>query len=186
MKGSIQFKIGKNGKKTYYAVARVKGKPKWFKGGPTKKDAQRVLNDKLSELNRGTYREPTNITFEAFGEKWLRNYAEKNVKPNTYDRYKDIINRLLVPEFGKLKVRDITTDMIQEFITNRLDVVSNKTAINEYSVISIIFQSAKLWEKLYVNPAQGVKKPPLKRCKLNINDILQHCPVTLLHIDRLL
>ncbi len=32
--------------KTYYAVIALNGKRKWFKGGPAKKDAQKVLNDK--------------------------------------------------------------------------------------------------------------------------------------------
>jgi len=45
MKGSIQKKGNK-----YYAVIALNGKRKWFKGGK-KKDAERVLAEKLTEIN---------------------------------------------------------------------------------------------------------------------------------------
>lgn len=52
MKGSIQRKG-----KVYYAVIAINGKRKWYKGGETQKDAQTVLNEKLYEIDKGTYRE---------------------------------------------------------------------------------------------------------------------------------
>jgi len=50
--GSIQKKG-----ETYYAVIALNGKRKWFKGGKKRKDAHRVLTEKLSEISNGPYRE---------------------------------------------------------------------------------------------------------------------------------
>ena len=61
MRGSIQKKG-----KTYFAVIPVNGKRKWIRGGPTKKDAQRVLSENLSEVNNGTFKEVPKITFGEF------------------------------------------------------------------------------------------------------------------------
>ena len=51
------------------------------KGGDTKKDAQRVLNEKLPEIDQGTYRDLKKATFKAFSDLWLKSYAEPSVKP---------------------------------------------------------------------------------------------------------
>jgi hypothetical protein len=47
-------------------------KRKWFKGGTTKKDAERVLMEKLNEIDQGTYREMPKTTFDKFSEHWLK------------------------------------------------------------------------------------------------------------------
>lgn len=62
MTGSIQKKG-----KTYYAVISIYGKRKWFKGGK-KKDAERILGEKLSEISHGTYREIPKMTFKEFSD----------------------------------------------------------------------------------------------------------------------
>ena len=95
MKGCIQRK-GNN----YYAVIALNGKRKWFKGGPAKKDAQRVLNEKLSELSNGLYKDLPKATFEQFTAIWIRDYAEMSLKPSTKRSYKNIIGRFL-PIFVK-------------------------------------------------------------------------------------
>jgi len=50
MKGSIQKKGN-----IFYAVIALNGKRKWFRGGDTKKSAQKILNEKLPEIDQGTY-----------------------------------------------------------------------------------------------------------------------------------
>ena len=95
MKGSIQKKG-----KMYYAVMPLNGKRKWFRGGLAKKDAQRVINEKIGELEAKTYKELPKITFEQFIKKWLHDYAEIFLKPSTKNLFKDTIQRLLLPAFS--------------------------------------------------------------------------------------
>ena len=66
MRGSIQKKG-----KVYYAVIPINGKRKWFKGG-TKKDAERVLGEKLHEIQGDTYREIRKITFKEYADQWVK------------------------------------------------------------------------------------------------------------------
>ena len=47
MRGSIQKKG-----RIYYAVVAVGLKRKWFKGGTTKKEAEKVLTDKLGDIDK--------------------------------------------------------------------------------------------------------------------------------------
>ncbi len=162
MKGSIQKKGN-----TYYAVIALNGKRKWFKGG-TKKDAQKVLNDKLYEIGNGTYRELTKATFKEFSDVWLTSYAATSVKPSTLAGYKDMIERLLKPAFGHYQITDIMTGHLQAFVADRLKSVSAKTATNEIVVIKEMFKHALRWGYLKLNPAEYVERPRITKPEIEI------------------
>ncbi len=163
MKGSIQKKGS-----IYYAVIALNGKRKWFKGGSAKKDAQRVLNEKLSEIDSGTYREITKATFKEFSELWLKSYAEGKVKPSTLAGYKDIIERLLIPAIGSYSLSEVTTGRLQAYVANRLKSVSPKTACNEIVVIKEMFKHALRWGYLKQNPAEYLERPRIIKSEIEI------------------
>lgn len=163
MKGSIQKKGS-----TFYAVIALNGKRKWFKGGDTKKDAQRVLNEKLTEIDNGTYREITKATFKEFAELWLRSYAEGKVKPSTLAGYTDIIERLLTPAFGSYNLSDVTTGHLQAHVANRLRSVSAKTVCNEIVVIKEMFKHALRWGYLKLNPAEYLERPRITKPEIEL------------------
>ena len=171
MKGSIQRKG-----KTFYAVIALNGKRKWFKGG-TKKDAQKVLNDRLSEIGQGTYRELTKKTFKEFAGVWIDSYATSSVKPSTLAGYEDIIERLLEPAFGHYQMTDIMTGHLQTFVSDRLKSVSAKTATNEIVVIKEMFKHALRWGYLKLNPAEYLERPRLTKPEI---EILSPAEITLL------
>lgn len=163
MKGSIQKKG-----KTYYAVIALNGKRKWLKGGSTKKDAQRVLNEKLSEIDNGTYKEIPKITFTEFSELWLKSYAETKLKPSTLKGYQDIIKRLLEPVFGSCNLSDITTGQLQAFVAERIKSVSGKTVCNEIAIIKEMFKHARRWNYLKSNPAEHLERPKIEKPDIEI------------------
>jgi len=163
MKGSIQLKG-----KIYYAVIALNGKRKWVKGGKTKKDAQKILNDILPEIDRGTYKEIKKATFKEFSELWLKSYAEPSVKPSTLAGYKDIIKRLLNPAFENYKLTDISTGQLQTHVAERLKSVSAKTVCNEIVVIKEIFKHALRWGYLKNNPSEYLERPRITKSEIDI------------------
>jgi integrase len=163
MKGSIQKKGN-----VFYAVIALNGKRKWFKGGHTKKAAQRVLNEKLTEIDQGTYRELKKATFKEFSEAWLKSYAEPSVKPSTLAGYKDIIKRLFEPAFGHYSMSDIATGHLQTFVADRIKSVSAKTVTNEIVVMKEMFKHAQRWGYLKHNPAEYVERPRSTKPEIEI------------------
>ena len=163
MKGSIQKKGN-----VFYAVVAVNGKRKWFKGGGTKKAAQKKLNEILPEIDQGTYRELTKATFKEFSEVWLKSYAEPGVKPSTLAGYKDIIKRLFTPAFGHYNISDIVTGHLQAFVADRLKSVSAKTVTNEIVVMKEMFKHAQRWGYLKHNPAEYVERPRTTKSEIEI------------------
>jgi integrase len=160
MKGSIQKKG-----KTYFAVVAIGQKRKWFRGGPAQKDAQRVLAEKLNEINHGTYKETPKTSFKEFADHWIKNYAEARLKPSTLAGYKDIILKLLVPAWKRIQISALSIGHLQAFVARRRGQVSAKTVCNEIAVIKEMFKHALRWG---YNPAEHLERPKVKKTGIEV------------------
>ncbi len=162
MQGCIQKKG-----KVYYAVITLGKRRKWYKGGRTRKDAQRVLNENLAELDAGTFKEIPKTSFKEFGTFWLQNYVEGNLKPSTSKSYTRIVTKNLSC-FDDRTLTDITTGQLQAYVTKRLKLVTAKTVCNDIMVVKELFKHAKKWGYLKVNPAEDVDRPKMKSTTIDI------------------
>jgi integrase len=152
----------------YYAVIAIHQKRKWFKAGQDKKDAQRVLAEKIHEINQGTCREYPKIKFQEFARSWLANYAQANLKPSTFAGYRDIINRLFIPAWGYLNLAHLTAGHIQRYISERLKIVSAKTVSNEVGLAKEIFKYGCQMEYIKTDPSEHIKRPRVVRKMIEI------------------
>jgi len=164
MQGSIQKKGD-----IYYAIIAVGCRRKWYKGGKTKKSAQMILNEKLAELDAGTYKEITKSTFKEFVGLWLERYVESNLKPSTIKGYKDIVNKNLSC-FNDHRLSEVTTGQLQAHVSKRLKMVSAKTVCNEIMVMKELFKHARKWGYVKISPAEDVDRPRLKSAEIDILD----------------
>lgn len=175
MKGSIK----KSGR-VYFAIIAVGNKRKWFRGGYTREEAEKVLIEKLGEINSGTYREIPKIGFSDFSELWLKNYAEIHVKPSTLEGYRNIIRNKLCPVFGNSLLSGIRNGQLQVYIADRLRCVSAKTVCNEIVVIKQMCKHALRWGYLKTNPSEYLDRPKLTKTEIDflgleeIERFLQH------------
>jgi integrase len=166
MRGSIQKKGS-----SYYAVIPLKdGRRKWFRGGSTKKAAEKILAEKLNDIGNGTYRDLTKATFQKFAGVWIKN-AEKNVKPSTMASYRSIIKGQFIPTFGFINMVDISTVMLQSYCTSRLEQVGPKTVINEIVLLKRMFKHADKWNYINVNPAEHVERPRMVKREIEILNV---------------
>jgi hypothetical protein len=59
------------------------------------------------------------ITVEDYAKRWL-DLIQAVVKPGTYRRYEQLLNRHIIPRLGALPVRHIHKGMIKDFLTKKL------------------------------------------------------------------
>lgn len=69
------------------------------------------------EVENGLYLDGGKITFEEFTEKWLTDYAEKNLAPTTLVSYKIILNRIL-PVLGHITLNKLQPHHLIQFYNN--------------------------------------------------------------------
>lgn len=162
MRGSIR----KRGE-SYYIIYRHSGKQMWKKAGESKKEAERQLTETISKINKGTYKELKAATFKEFGKAWLRRH-KAHLKESSYLTYQMIVEKHLFPFFGEYELKDVDSELIQEWISQKLEEGLKPSAVHKYFVPlrEMLFHAVK-WGYLYRNPAEGVTKPKLEKKEID-------------------
>jgi len=83
------------------------------KGG--RKDAEKALRRTLSQVDSGAYREPVKLTVAVYMQDWLETTAKMAVNSKTLDRYKEIIEKDLIPNLGKIELQKLTAADIRKY-----------------------------------------------------------------------
>ncbi|MBI1983829.1 MAG: site-specific integrase [Acidobacteria bacterium] len=131
----------------------------------TKRQAQRLLSERLADINQGRHKPEFMIPFERFVlERW-----EPNIYPtlrySTVKNYRYLIRRHLLPFFGQLCLPQIGPLDVQMFLSEKAKHISGKTVLSLRNLLSKIFGTAKRWEFIPSNPASGAQVPSLADTK---------------------
>jgi integrase len=116
--------------------------------------------------------------FTEAAERFLR-YSETNKKSFVRDR--SIVNKYLLPHFGKKYLSDITSWDIEKYKANRKGQVSAASVNRELSCLKTLFNKAILWGMTKENPVRGVKffRENNRRLRFLMPDeiqlLLKHC-----------
>src|SRR5262249_10117910 len=94
---------------------------------PTKRLAQRAVEDQIAHVKRGSYRPTPTAKFRDFAESWktkvLSQYGE-----STAINYRTHVRKHLIPFFGDYRMKDLNPEMIQHFVSR--STASAKTTRN--------------------------------------------------------
>lgn len=163
MRGSV-VKRGK----MYSIVYYVDKKQKWEKAGTNKHEADKLLAERLAQINRGEWIEVKKKTFADFAELWFTQYANSAVKQSTLVSYRSNVKNHLLPPFGKTDLTKITLEDVQRFVTEKHSKgLSSKTINNLVVILKEMFKHAVRWGYLRQNPAQYVEKPRIQHREMD-------------------
>ena len=136
-----------------------------------KREAQRLLSQRLGAINQGKQKPELLISFERFVlERW-----EPNILPtlrySTSRNYRHIVRRHLIPFFGSMRLPEIGTAEVQMFLADKSIRFAPWTVHQLRSVMSKIFGTAQSWGYLEANPTSKVQIPALmdKRERLTLS-----------------
>ncbi len=135
-----------------------------------KRQAQRLLTEKLAAINQGTHKPELMIGFEAF----VLERFEPNILPtlrrSTQRLYRSLFRKHMLPFFGPMRLPEIGPADVQMFITAKSREVSPRTVVSIRNRLSKIFEVAVRWRYLQSNPVRGVQVPALvdRRTKISL------------------
>jgi integrase len=121
-------------------------------------------------------------TFESFAWRWYEDYAKANNKFSEQRAKKGMLRNALVPFFGKMRVKDITTHHVEQFKAQQVKVgLSNKTIGNRLIALHKCLCDAYDWLKLDgASPkTKWPKRPPPRTNYLSPEE----CEVLLAHSE---
>lgn len=134
----------------------------------TRKHAEQLLADRLSQLNRGDYLEPTGITFAAFARKWIDQYARPQVRSSTLVLYEGYLKNHFIPVFGSMELDKISVENVQIFKSEKMaSGLSPQTAKHLLRVLRQMFTHAIDWSYIRENPAKKVRNPKIPKFEMD-------------------
>ncbi len=167
MTGSLQKKG-----KVWYAVINTfneKGKRqlKWISTGKNKKpDAQKVLTEILSKMDKNTYIDPVKTLFSDFMLDWLDNIIKSHVEQTTWEGYTTNIMVHIEPYFKakRLKLSEITAMDLQQYFNKKLNEGLSACYLKKHHVnIKKALDYATKLGLINSNPIQHVTMPKIKK-----------------------
>lgn len=176
MKGGVRKKSGSW--YYYFDVGSVDGKRKKLErkavGAKTKLEAEKILRKAITEYeNTGTVFKATETSVHDYMQFWLKEYVMINLKYNTQENYRLVIQNHINPVLGSYKLKSITPELLQKFMNDKhRDGLSRKTLSVFHTVLQGAFKQAVYPYKLIIeNPMQYVKLPKKENKVSTISDL---------------
>jgi integrase len=146
----------KNGKEHYYYAFEVKddnGKRKTIKkrGFTGKKEARDAEAIARTEWIKGSYIDPSKVTFGEYITEWLTN--KQDISPETRDTNEGHLRNHIIPEMGHIPLQKVNVMHIEKFIkTLQGKGLADGTVSKIYNLIHTCFKSAIKKELIIKNP----------------------------------
>lgn len=133
--------------------------------GKTQKEVRERLAEITTELDDGTYMEPTKNTVSEWLEVWLETYVRFSVKPYTLDAYQRVCRNYLSPALGMLRLSALTAPQIQRFYNSLLmeKNLSPKTVRNIHGIFHRAMEQAVKLGMIRSNPTELCDLPKARR-----------------------
>ena len=148
-------------------LATGKTKPQWVGGFDSEKSAKLARDKARVSLSSSTYVSPSKATVGEYLSTWINDVHASQLKATTLERYKQVINKHLIPELGAIKLQDLRASHVQALYTNLLtrptatgEPLSPRTVELIGTVLKIAIKYAvNVDEVMSVNPASRVPLP---------------------------
>jgi integrase len=113
-----------------------------LKDYPTKRLAQRALDQKLAEINSLTYKPRPTATFQQFAERWQKDVLSQH-KRSTQSADKSRLNKHILPEFRGYCMKDINREVMQAFVGRKSKTLSPKSVRNLVLLLREMWMQAR-------------------------------------------
>ncbi len=145
-------------------------------------EANREMYRIIDAMEKGTYIEPTSMTFGEWILKWLE-FKKNNLSPTTYNEYVSIAELRVIPRLGKVKLKDLKPMHIQMFyfelqndrrVQTKDGYVKGDKPLSasriryHHALINGALQAAVKLKILEENPAASIELPKVRKKQVRI------------------
>lgn len=144
--------------------------------GANQKDAEKMLRDRLTAIDRGLMADPGKMTLREYLDQWIGMNRDHH-SPTTRESYEDLIRLHIGPSLGHIKLAKLKPMHIQNLLivkreTGRADGkpggLSAKTVKNIHTLLHAALHSAVQLQLMPINIADAVKAPKVSRPDIKI------------------
>lgn len=176
MKGGVRKRYGNW--YYYFELGVVDGKRKRLErravGAETRDEALSILRRAITDYeDTGTVFKPSETSVHDYMMFWLDEYVKINLRHNTIENYKGVIDNHISPALGSLKLKTLSPELLQKFINDKhRDGYSYKTLTIFRTVLNnALKQAVHPYKLLRESPMQYVKLPKREVKKTTKSDL---------------
>jgi integrase len=127
---------------------------------PTRRQAERILSDRLRSINSGDYRPQSSCTLSDFVHRTWFPEVLPTLKYPSKKHYQYIVNVHMIPAFGDMQLRLISRESVQSFLNGKLrSGLSWKTVKHIRTTFGTVLGAAEMRALIQSNPAHQTKLP---------------------------
>lgn len=147
-------------------LATGKTKPQWVGGFDSEKSAKLARDKARVSLSSSTYVSPSKLTVGEYLITWINEVHASQLKETTLERYRQVINKHLIPELGAIKLQDLRASHVQALYTNLLTRPTAKGEPLSSRTVELIGTVLKIAIKYAVNVDEVMAVNPVSRVPL--------------------
>lgn len=136
--------------------------------GKTREEVSQQLAEIITSIEEGNYIRPNQHTLLSWLREWLNTYAKPTLRPSTFTNYEMTIERHFNTELGRVKLKNVSTRMLQDFFNEKLvsgradkksGGLSAKTLKNIKYMLHVALDQAYYDKLIPSNPVKGARLP---------------------------
>ncbi|MGE5391113.1 MAG: tyrosine-type recombinase/integrase [Deltaproteobacteria bacterium] len=132
----------------------------------TRKDAERYLVEMLNKVNQGEILQQSEILMKDYLDSWMRSYCDVNLAYKTRKSYRSIVDKYLIPYFGRTPISKLRPAQIQEYYTLLAQPITSggyglsaTSVLYHHRILHETLRHAVNLEYIPYNPCDRVKPP---------------------------
>lgn len=145
----------------------------------TEAECKRKLRDLIKEIRSTEYVNIQKQSVKDYMDKWLNDVKKNELKPKSFDRLEQTLERDVYPYIGDIQLQAINSDDVQKMINTLRDKGRSRSTIKKaYDAVNGCFKRGVIQKSAASNPALGVSVPskklfPAKKLKFYTNEEAQ-------------
>jgi integrase len=147
-----------------FSEGKLKRKRPWAKLAPStmpEREVKKIAAEFLRPLNQGLETIGSATNFTKYVDETYIPVVMPLMAKSTQNRYQGVIRNYLLPVFGNLCLRDLTTLAIQRYFSSMAaSKLAHESRDKVRDVLASVLSSAVQYGLLVKNPIEGVRLPP--------------------------
>ncbi len=132
----------------------------------TKRDAERVCTELVTEADRGGFGDTSAVTFAELVERWLE-HLKPNVSPATLAAYKNYMRKWILPALGTRKLDRIRPVDLDLFYASLRPHLAGASVRKVHTILHSVLGQATRWQLIGTNPAAAATPPRFDKPAIN-------------------
>ena len=130
----------------------------------TRRDAERLLRQRLQEVEQGSFVSRSDVTVRQYLENWLETYGQTNLEPSTVRGYTEKFHSYIFETIGGVRLTDLRPEHVDQVYAGMMGRgLSAQTVLHTHRALNRALVLAVRSRRISHNPLSMVTPPRVRK-----------------------